>query len=452
MMVAFINHEETFTANPPISLLETNGGTFHMTMSRLKHAITICALAVAPLLTVAAHAATVPVPAHPSTYYVATTGSDSNPGTEKQPWRTVAKAVNTMVAGDTTYVRSGTYNEGLIRFKTSGSQSAPIKLLNYPDESPVIECVDPTKFHRIILEHASGTRNAIGWITIEGFEIRNCWDGIKMHSGHDITIRRNWIHHNLNQGILGSGTRILVDRNIINNNGPSITKPTATRTHGMYGNGTAWTITNNLIYGHLGYGIQLNGSPSSFYNSTKHPGPEFAVSANWIVANNTIAYQQNKAGMVVWGSTCNNARIENNIFYENAQTMDSNVAYGVHFSSIACTGVQIRNNLFYRSSSGWLKAFGTAATEGIHYTQSGNIIDVSAPVFVNAPATLPSSPNFALTARSPAIDAGRSLDITKIAIDGTPRPQGRAYDIGAYEYSADGDSQSPNAPRALQVD
>jgi hypothetical protein len=411
-------------------------------MLQLNRAISACILVSALLSTLAAHAAT---------YSVATTGSDSNPGTEKQPWRTLAKAVNAMVAGDTTYVRGGTYKEGLIRFRTSGSQSAPIKLLNYPDESPVIECIDPTKFHRMILQHASSSHTPIGWITIEGFEIRNCWDGIKMHSGHDIAIRRNWIHHNLNQGILGNGTRILVDRNIINHNGPFITKPTSSLSHGMYGNGTAWTITNNLIYDNLGFGIQQNGSTSSVYDQAKHPGPEFVVSANWIVANNTIAYQQNAAGMVVWGSTCNDVRIENNIFYENAQTRPSTSTQGIHFTSTSCTGVQIRNNLFYASRSGGLNAFGTAAAEGVHYTQSGNIIDVSAPAFVNAPATLPLSPSFSLTARSPAIDAGRSLDITKIAIDGTPRPQGRAYDIGAYEYTSDTDAQSPSAPTALQV-
>lgn len=432
-----------------------------MTMLRLKDAITICTLAVTPLLTVAAHAATVPVPAHPATYYVATTGSDSNPGTKEKPWRTVAMAVNTMVAGDTTYVRGGTYSEGEIRFRRTGSQSAHLKLLDYPGESPIIECIASTHLHRIILEHGSGATLPIGWITIEGFEIRNCYDGIKMHNGHDITIRRNWIHHNHNQGILGNGTRVLLDRNIINHNGPFITNPTSALSHGVYGNGTAWMITNNLIYDNLGFGIQQNGSTTtSTYNAAKHPGPEFAVSANWIVAHNTFAYQQNAAGMVVWGATCNNVRIENNIFYENAQTRASTITQGVHFTSTSCTGIQIRNNLFYASGPGGLLAFGTKATEGVHYTQSGNIIDRSAPGFVNAPATLPSSPNFSLTARSPAIDAGLSFDIPdasisfdipKIAINGTPRPQGRSYDIGAHEYSSGTDDQSPIAPKIVNI-
>lgn len=44
-------------------------------------------------------------------YYVAKNGNDSNPGTESQPWRTIQKAAETLVAGDTVYIKAGTYNE-----------------------------------------------------------------------------------------------------------------------------------------------------------------------------------------------------------------------------------------------------------------------------------------------------------------------------------------------------
>ena len=45
-------------------------------------------------------------------YYVAQTGgSDSNPGTESQPWLTISTAAAKMAAGDTVYVKNGLYNE-----------------------------------------------------------------------------------------------------------------------------------------------------------------------------------------------------------------------------------------------------------------------------------------------------------------------------------------------------
>lgn len=60
-----------------------------------------------------------------ATYYVATTGSDSNPGTESQPWLTIQKAANTMTAGDTVYVQNGVYNER-VESKAHGSPASPI--------------------------------------------------------------------------------------------------------------------------------------------------------------------------------------------------------------------------------------------------------------------------------------------------------------------------------------
>lgn len=386
------------------------------------------------------------IPALAATYYVNTTGSDSNPGTEKKPWQTVAHAVDIMVAGDTTYVRGGLYNEGTIRFKSSGTQSAPIKLLNYPGESPIIQCLDPHQYHRIILQNSDGINKPMGWITIEGFEIRNCYDGIKFYSAHDFTVRRNWMHNNLGAALLGNGTRILIDRNIVSSNGDGIRGG-----HGFYMSGTAIMLTNNLIYDNYKYNIQLNGSPSSYYDPTKDPGPEFSLSANWVIANNVIAYSKNRAGMVVWGSTCNNTLIENNIFYENGVNLPNGSVNGIDFVSTTCTGIQIRNNLAYASGAGATSFLSTAAIEGVHYMQSGNIVNAGDPRFVNAPATLPASPNFSLTERSPAIDKGLQLAITNIAFDGTARPQGRTYDIGAYEYVTDTDSKPPVAPTGLRT-
>jgi hypothetical protein len=407
-------------------------------MIRLKLTIGACILASAFLPTVAAHAAT---------YYVATTGNNSYPGTSSQPWRTVAYAVSKMVAGDTTYVKGGTYNEGLIQFKRSGTQSSPIKLLNAPGQFPVIDCIDKTKNHMVLFQSNSGYRYPIGWVTIEGFEIRDCYNGIKFFNLHDSTIRRNWIHHNTpGQGILGNGTRILIDRNRINHNGPFTTNPTSTGAHGIYANGKAFTITNNLIYDNLAYGVQLNGTSS--YDSSRYAGPDFALSSNWVIANNTFAYQVNAPGMVVWGSTCNYARIENNIFYENAVKHASNTPQGINFISTSCTGIQIRNNHAFASGSGGTRFLSTAAREGVHYTQAGNSVNKYNPKFVNAPATLHSSPNFSLASGSPAIDKGLS-SVARSSYPGISRPQLYAHDIGAYEYS--GSSTQLAAPTSLQV-
>src|SRR6185437_2809742 len=419
---------------PRIHFSEDGGET---RMIRLKSVIGSCILVSILSSALSANAAT---------YYVATNGNNSNPGTSSQPWRTITYAVSKMVAGDTTYARGGTYREGVMRFTKSGTSSAPIKLLNQSGQFPVIECIDKNQLHRVLLSASGSSKNPIGWITIEGFEIRNCYNGIQLFNAHDVTIRRNWIHH-ARKGIVGNGTRVLIDRNRLNTNGSN-----AQLDQAIYTNGTAFTITNNLIYSNLSYGITLNGSPSSYYDSTRHAGPEFAVSANWNISNNTFAYNVNKGGIVVWGSTCNNARIENNIFYENGVLLSTSATQGVEFISTTCRGIQIKNNLAYATGAGAIQFLGPGAKAWVQYTQSGNIVNTTSPRFVNAPANPLSSPHFALTSQSAAINKGMTTT-ARIAFNAISRPQGSAYDIGAYEYYTGGSTAqmllSPTSARAF---
>jgi hypothetical protein len=341
-------------------------------------------------------------PTHATTYYVSTTGDNANDGQETSPKLTVAHCVSIMVAGDTCYVRGGTYNSGAIVFTVSGTQALPIKLLNYPGESPVINFTAQTSSYRILIQNANGFNKAMGWITIEGFEIKNGYEGIKAYNIHDSTIRNNYVHHNILQGVLIQGsTRLLVERNIIALNGPIFTDPTSYLEHGLYGDGTNMSIRNNIFYGNTGFGIQQNGSSSSTYSATAHAGPEFASATGWIIESNTFAYN-GRAGQVVWGSACSNARIENNIFYENGVNGTSGSTQGIFCTSCgSATGILIKNNHAYGSGSGALLFQAVGFHAGTIVT--GNVVNVSAPAFVNGGSnSLPASPDFSLTASAPA--------------------------------------------------
>ena len=48
-----------------------------------------------------------------ASFYVSTTGNDSNSGTIDSPWRTIQHAANSVQAGDTVYVRGGVYSESV---------------------------------------------------------------------------------------------------------------------------------------------------------------------------------------------------------------------------------------------------------------------------------------------------------------------------------------------------
>ncbi|HFQ92411.1 MAG TPA: DUF5123 domain-containing protein, partial [Anaerolineae bacterium] len=106
--------------------------------------------------------------ANNETFYVATNGSDANPGTEAAPWRTIQHAANTMGPGDTALIRGGIYEEA-VTINVSGSENNVITFQSYPGETAVL---DGTPF--------SSPDGDIGlqivnqsYVTIQGLEIRN---------------------------------------------------------------------------------------------------------------------------------------------------------------------------------------------------------------------------------------------------------------------------------------
>ena len=78
------------------------------------------------------------------TYYIATNGNDANAGTITAPFRSLQKGWSVISAGDTLYVRGGTYtisSQQVLNGK-SGTASAKINLFAYPGEKPVISRVN----------------------------------------------------------------------------------------------------------------------------------------------------------------------------------------------------------------------------------------------------------------------------------------------------------------------
>ena len=70
--------------------------------------------------------------------YVATNGNDSNSGTISSPWRTVGTSISKLSAGDTLYVRGGTYYEAPTASR-AGTAASPIVIRSYPGETGVLD-------------------------------------------------------------------------------------------------------------------------------------------------------------------------------------------------------------------------------------------------------------------------------------------------------------------------
>ncbi|HDI86712.1 MAG TPA: DUF1565 domain-containing protein, partial [Candidatus Korarchaeota archaeon] len=61
------------------------------------------------------------------TFHVSPSGSDSNPGTESQPWATISRGVASLEPGDVLIVHGGTYHEVIV-INVSGTPEAPIEI------------------------------------------------------------------------------------------------------------------------------------------------------------------------------------------------------------------------------------------------------------------------------------------------------------------------------------
>jgi parallel beta-helix repeat protein len=121
------------------------------------------------LSTILSSFAVVPNAAFATIFYVAINGNDLNPGTETKPWRTIQKAADTLMPGDTVLIRQGVYGEKVTPAR-SGTEGDYITYRNYGSEQVAIDAqkngkdacirVDGKKYLRFIglrLTGASGT-------------------------------------------------------------------------------------------------------------------------------------------------------------------------------------------------------------------------------------------------------------------------------------------------------
>ena len=112
-------------------------------------------------------------------YYVATNGSDSNPGTISQPFATWQKGVDVANAGDVVYIRGGVYYTSGISQSTgycgvflqnkNGTSSNPISIVAYQGEQPILDCSGMTEDG---VMHLGMSIESCSYLYLKGLEIR----------------------------------------------------------------------------------------------------------------------------------------------------------------------------------------------------------------------------------------------------------------------------------------
>jgi parallel beta-helix repeat protein len=281
-------------------------------------------------------------------YFVATDGDDNKPGTISQPWRTIAKANRTLQAGDTLYIRGGTYNEIIEPFN-SGTPENKITYTNYQDEEVILRG-EPDAAPVISIGwsiHGSGWGEK-GYIVIDGFTIRHVIPSDQMSENSTVGVR-----------IWGENTHHIEVRNCKIYGDPQVP-----RQYGIsIGKSSHNIIENNTIDGVTRVGIIVGGggNETDEYNIIR----DNVVLNSWnshIDVGGGCSEEGNRHKLLIENNILGNSIIEDGIQFEYCESQDwgdhasreviirSNVIFGNAENGIdlkSAADIVIDGNIFY---------------------------------------------------------------------------------------------------------
>jgi parallel beta-helix repeat protein len=422
-------------------------------------------------------------------YYVATHGNDSNPGTAERPWRTIQKAADTLRAGDTVYIKGGTYRER-VEARNSGYADNYIVYASSPGETAVMDGAE------VILPEWAGLFEVVGrsYLRISGLRIRNAGpmphnpgllvedsshiivegnfvsntsdSGIAVWNSYDVTVEDNEVEGACTQGfnecISVGGTDMFEIRN---NRVHRSQKEGITVKDGS-SNGRVW---GNIVHHTEAVGVYVDAWDKHTFNIEVFANIVHDIAANGfalaseqggllenIHVYNNIAYHNKWVGLhlIVCCSAIHplaNIRIVNNTFADNGDGWGG----GILLENPQAKGVVILNNICSQNLSFQIAVDG--AVPAGNFSIAYNLIDgfrggqdeVLGDHFVQGDPIFkdPAGGDFHILPPSPAIDSGSSAGSPDRDFEGQPRPYGAGTDIGADEYVGSGRKKVPGFPR-----
>ncbi|GEM_PF-3025177 len=426
--------------------------------------------------------------AYAATYYVnAVSGNDSNSLAQAQnpatPWKTIQKAVNTMVAGDTCMVFPGNYNVR-VTISRSGNSSSPI----------TFQASERSKVFTY-----GFSLSGVKYVIIDGFEITmplqaswDVWDngsGVSLINTQYCEVRNNHIYHTLREGIMiytsgaddstnSSYNKIIGNKieyagayagitlngaaQLIENNDISHTiqhplYPTLSTAGGPDADGIKFFGKDHIFRGNYIHDITLNdaGNVNPHTDGFQTYGPAYNIlfeknivnfpnnSGSYQIAMISQIYQPTQdlifrnniftayRGLNIWG--INDWTGEIVPLYR--VTIENNTFYGIadYYTELHdCPNSIVKNN----ATSG--RGLWTNSSPQTSNNKVGQSSD-----YMNA-----ANRDFHLSANSVLKDVGVTLPDVKYDFDNISRPQGSGYDIGAFEYVVNTPPQDNNPPVA----
>jgi hypothetical protein len=426
------------------------------------------------------------VNAQAATYYVATNGNDSNPGSQTQPFRTIARGIAAAADGDTVSVADGTYNEHDLDF---GSKNLTLRSQSGNSSACFLDCQQQGLGIKITGGQTAATVSGLtirnGRTSIHGTgaaisisyssaTISNCifsackaifpalsGDAVRITHSPGVTIVGSYFINNGGESHAGGAVSVgdseaitisdsFFDGNLSGTvqaqfcNSGTITRCTFTNNRSISGAGAlSWrfygvvSVDRCIFTGNLGNSSIYNQGGAICFDEG-----ELTVTNSLFVGNaTTINSGSTHAASIMLYSHQNgplSAKIANcTILADTNLDMDGNVVVDCPQLSDGRPNLTVTNCIlrggFQRGdcpSFSQAKAQVTYSNlQFIEFRPGGGNIDTD-PKFVN-----PAGGDYHLQSTSPCINTGTASapGLPATDMDGLPRVMGSAPDMGAYE-------------------
>ncbi|HYQ44681.1 MAG TPA: right-handed parallel beta-helix repeat-containing protein [Polyangiaceae bacterium] len=405
-------------------------------------------------------------------YYVSPAGSDSNAGSQAAPFATLQKGNDVAVAGDTIWLRGGTYqNSKQIKLNKSGkSDGSRIKYWAYPGEVPVLDfskyvstntAVDsPTILISGSFVHLKGLEVANGAVGASGSHSN---DAIRSEGASNNIFELLNIHHNFGPGLFiskGNGGHLILNCDSHDNYDKDGSQGDGQNADGfgvhyqMSGPSTtirgcrawldsddgydliqqevpvliedSWAISNGYSDG--GAGKPSSGNGNGFKAGSSDTGIRHVLQRN-------VAWKNRAAGFYANHSSGGNTWLNNTSYMNAVQYNLLASPAGDPDTTIVLSGAlahKMRNNVGFPNKNTNMSGVDTMFnTWDLNIVEaSGDFVGTSDAGFMGprqADGSLPNLDFLKLKAQSPLIDKGTDVGLPYV---------GSSPDLGAYEYGA----------------